>query len=370
MSGFSRPVHGGRGLFALSVVIYHVFNSGLPPVPMPWLLHQGFDSLKFGVELFFMISGYVIVGTMARARTPVQFIADRATRIYPVLWAVLPVAILANLSVARGPLADGGILGNLGMILANFLALGPVLPVTVIYGVTWTLSFEFAFYLLGFMILLGRRRGLDLTWLALALGLSYCVTEPRALYFLPGVLVALGWVEKVPLLRLLSRAPLFCLLAFLALWQAGSSDAIPHIPPIYQWHHGWIWLTGPLAFLAATTFMNGLVHGRGLMSRLLQTGPFIWLGTISYSLYIWHPLVLGPVKNLFRKLALPEHLGALTQPAFLLITLPVCLLIATLSARYLEAGVTAWLRGRRRPPASVAEGESPAALKLDAARSI
>lgn len=315
MAGFSKPIHGARGVFALSVVIFHVYNSKLPAFPSPWLVEQAFASLKFGVELFFAISGFVIVGTMARAQSPLAFIADRATRIYPVLWAVLLVAIPAMLLDGDQSLAGHGPLVALGILIGNFLALGPILPVPVIYGVAWTLSYEFAFYLLGFVVLLGRRRSLDLTWVVVALGLTYCIFAPRALFFLAGVLAATGLAERSPL-RHLSRAPGFCLIAFLCFWQATSNATSPHIDPVYQWGRAFHWLTGPLAFLAAAAAINGLAHGRGLTSQILQWRPLLWLGTVSYSLYIWHPLVLGTFKSVMYKLHLPAMLGLWSQPFF------------------------------------------------------
>ncbi|MTH35857.1 acyltransferase family protein [Paracoccus limosus] len=361
MAGFSWPIHGARGVFALAVVLFHVHNSGLPALPVPSLVQQGFGALKFGVELFFAISGFVIVGTMARARSPLAFIGDRATRIYPVLWAVLPVAIPAMLLAGDTTFDGQGPLASLGIVIGNFLALGPVLPVPVIYGVAWTLSYEFAFYLLGFAVLLGRRRALDLTWLALLVGLSYCVFAPRALFFLAGVLVATGLAEQSPL-RHLSRAPGLCLIAFLGLWQATSNDTSPHIDPVYQWGRAFHWLTGPLAFLAATAAINGLAQGRGMLSQLLQSRPLLWLGTISYSLYIWHPLVLGTCKSVMHKLHLSATLGNWSQPFFLLATLPPCLLIAWISARLLEGRVTGWLRRRLLAGDRDADKAVPAAL--------
>lgn len=361
MAGFSKPIHGARGLVALSVVIFHVYNSKLPPFPSTWLLEQGFSSLKFGVELFFAISGFVIVGTMARARTPLAFIGDRATRIYPVLWTVLLVAIPAMLMDGDQTLTGQGPLVSLGILVGNFLALGPVLPIPVIYGVAWTLSYEFAFYLLGFVVLLGRRRSVDLVWHVVALGLVYCIFAPRALFFLAGVLAATGLAERSPL-RHLSRAPGLCLIGFLCFWQATSNVTSPHIDPVYQWGRAFHWLTGPLAFLAATAAINGLAQGRGLASRVLQWRPLLWLGTVSFSLYIWHPLVLGTFKSVMYKLHLPAMLGGWSQPFFLLATLPLCLLLAWGSAWLLEERVTRWLRRLAASRKPVAEAEMVSAV--------
>src|SRR5690606_35968119 len=95
-------VHGARGLFAAAVFVFHVVNSGLPTFPWftgSWLETYFFESLKFGVELFFGISGYVIVGALARAPSLKAFAWDRVTRIYPVLWAsLLAITLLATVA--------------------------------------------------------------------------------------------------------------------------------------------------------------------------------------------------------------------------------------------------------------------------------
>lgn len=356
MHSFSKPIHGARGLFAMLVVVFHVYNAGLPDIPMPWILHQAFASMQFGVELFFAISGFVIIGTMRRAATPAQFLAERATRIYPVLWAALPIACVFLIIGGRDPFAGYGTVESIGLLIGNFFALGPVLPVPVIYKIAWTLSFEFTFYFMGFIVLLSRRHNRDLTWLMIALGLVMCIFTPRALYFLAGILVATGYAER-SFIRHLSRAPGLCMLAFLALWQATANPQSPYIDPIYEWGRALHWLTGPLAFLACTAAINGLAHQRGVVSQVLQMRPLLWLGTISFSLYMWHPLVLGTVKDIMRKLGLPELLGGWAQPVFLLIVLPPCLIIAAASARLLERKVTGFLRKRWIRPNTPARSE-------------
>src|SRR4051812_32679218 len=102
---FNRTVHGARGLFAGIVLFYHAVNSGLPSwlwlqwAPLQFVLRM----TGYGVELFFCISGFVIVGTLRRAPRPVAFMQDRLIRIYPVLWVtILAIVVLGVASGAPG----------------------------------------------------------------------------------------------------------------------------------------------------------------------------------------------------------------------------------------------------------------------------
>lgn len=350
-SEFSLGIHGARGLFAFAVLVYHVANSGLPTFALPAIVTEGLHSLKFGVELFFAISGFVIAGTLSRSRTPLLFLAGRATRIYPVLWAVLlvylPVSLVGGVERSIGFSA-----GELVWVtLASMLALGPLLPVPVLYGAAWTLSFEFGFYALCFLFLVARRRfprhETAILALVVILGLAVALWQPRALFFLSGVIVSAGLLRDTPLAPL-SRLPLVWTLVFLAAWQGAAEPAAPFFAALPQWGDPVRYALAVVAFVAATLAIEGIARGHGRFSAFLQTGPMLWLGTISYSLYLWHPLVLGVVKAGMRQLGLVAMAGPASQLLFLLLVVPPTLVLAHFSQRFLEEAATrrlrAWLR--------------------------
>lgn len=123
--GFNQNVHGARGLFASAVFFFHVINSGLATYPLLTLPVAQFllRTPEYGVELFFCISGFVIVGTLRRASSPGAFLEDRAIRIFPVLWAT--VTVIAMLGIAQHAYIFGDwTLGDILLWLpANLLAL-------------------------------------------------------------------------------------------------------------------------------------------------------------------------------------------------------------------------------------------------------
>ena len=112
------------------IFCFHVVNSGLSTFA-PLSTPTGFfltSVAEYGVELFFCISGYVIAGTLQRARTPMVFVEDRAIRIFPVLWASILVIVAVGWPTHTHGFEDetwGRLLVELPV---NFLALPGVLP--------------------------------------------------------------------------------------------------------------------------------------------------------------------------------------------------------------------------------------------------
>ncbi len=103
-----------------------------------------------GVELFFLISGFVI-GMSAWDRTPGQFLRSRVTRLFPAYWAaaLLTFAVLSLWPLVRTPVTPSEFLVNLTM-------LNEPLGVRSVDAVYWTLWVEARFYLLFAVLLLGR----------------------------------------------------------------------------------------------------------------------------------------------------------------------------------------------------------------------
>jgi exopolysaccharide production protein ExoZ len=342
---FSPGVHGARGLFAFFVVVYHAANSGLPVWDMPEVAHQGFLSLKYGVELFFAISGFVIIGTLSRARTAWQFLLNRATRIYSVLWVLLLIFVPLGLLFGRERVVGFSGTELVLVFIGNMFTLGPLLPIPVLYGPAWTLCFEFAFYALCFLYLAGRQYfRIDLRIPLVFLGAWVIATEPRALFFVSGVIVASGVLNR-PFLEKLAVEPLVWVVVFLTLWQMGSAEKAPFFPPMYAWD--WAqWARGIGAFIAATLAILGIAQGRGLFGRFLQTAPLMWLGTISYSLYLWHLMPMAIIKAAMYKFGVDDLAGGGSQLLLLLLTIPPALVMAALSQYFLENRLATWVRRR------------------------
>ena len=290
-----RPdIDGLRALAILSVVLYH---AGVPGVT------GGFT----GVDIFFVLSGYLIGGHIhselrSGSFSYLRFYRRRAKRILPAFFAVLAFILLAALlllspleaaQTARSAFAATLSASNiLFWMTANYFApkteLNPVL-------MTWSLGVEEQFYVLSpvLMVLLTRiRRNWLLPTILATCALSFCFacgslghSPMMAFYMLParawelGIGVALAVAElnygsralPAPLAESMSMAGLALLLAPVFLLTAATPFPGPAALPS---------VLGTALLLA--------VPASCINRRLLSLPPLTFLGRISYSWYLWH----------------------------------------------------------------------------------
>ena len=352
---FNRPVHGARGLFSSAVYVFHVVNSGLATYALlATPVGQFFTrTTEFGVEAFFCISGFVIAGTLRRARSPGVFLIDRMIRIFPVLWAtILTISVLGFITRTHG-FQHLSFARYLTWLPANLAALPGVFPVPLYHPAAWSLSYEAMFYLAcaaGWW--LAARRGAGALALGIPLAGVAIAFYPRAVFFLAGVIVAEGLLDRrVP--AIFTRFPVVLLVLFLCAWRGVQILSRP-VPlttsTMFDWVHDARLPLAILAFVAATLGFAGLAAGRGLLGRFLRLPVMQYLGTISYSFYLWHPIVMSGVKREMIASGLARAVGPNAQLVFFLLALPPSLIAAHYSQVLLERGVGARLRRRLHHP--------------------
>ena len=169
-----------RFVAAAFVLVYHFTffgpASGLSPVSFEALsVVSRYGGL--GVNLFFIISGFVILMT-AQNSTPLQFVVARAVRLYPAYWVCCTATYLGLLALPHSAFSV-----SLGQYLANLTMISPLVGIEYVDGVYWSLLVELHFYLLVFVLLLtgmlGYTRELLGGWLAISLLAHYdVVTTP------------------------------------------------------------------------------------------------------------------------------------------------------------------------------------------------
>ena len=346
------------------VFVFHVVNSGLgtfAPLSTP----VGFfltSTSEYGVELFFCISGYVIAGTLRRASNPMVFLVDRAVRVYPVLWASILVIVALGMATRTHGFEGESTLQLLVDVPVNLLALPGVLPISNIHPAAWSLSYEMAFYLFCAACWAARGRlGPGAYWLIAPAAAVLITYYPRSAFLLAGVLVAEGWPRTGLLLRL-SRHPLPLLLLFLLCWRGIRSLSSPyHIisATLLHWAGDWRLPLALLGFMAAVVGFRGIVAGHGALGVLLRSRPLHYLGAISYSFYLWHPIVMSGIKTALLHGSVLQHAGAWAQPLFFVVALPPSLAVSHVSQRLLEQRFATWMRRRLRHTAPMPQ---PAAL--------
>src|SRR5579864_3242300 len=104
---FNAALNGFRGFCALSVFLFHLGSAGVVSWPRGSAVKDAvaylWVSLAYGVEMFFMISGFVILGSLLRHSTLRGFLQDRFIRIYsawvPALMAVATVCIVLKMKM-------------------------------------------------------------------------------------------------------------------------------------------------------------------------------------------------------------------------------------------------------------------------------
>jgi len=299
---FRPDVQGLRAVAVLLVVLFHAHVPGI-------------SGGYVGVDVFFVISGFVITGVLLRERTAkgstsiASFYARRARRIIPAATLVIIVAVIASY-VLLGPISGNATSGDarwasVFLVNVHFAESGTnylasLSPPSVLQNY-WSLAVEEQFYLVYPAIVLvvaalstrlsfRRRLGVVLCAAVIA-SLIYSIVQthshPAAAYFsvLPrvwelaiGGLVAVCTVE----LRRLS-APIAAAMSWLGLGLillAGFAFTASTVYP------GWAVIipAGGAALLIAG---GAAVPAYGV-ETILRLRPIQWIGVISYSLYLWH----------------------------------------------------------------------------------
>ena len=132
---------GLRAVAALSVVFFHYTTRFDQVFVHTTPLAFNFPFGYLGVQLFFVISGFVIFLTLDAARSPTDFVVSRFSRLYPTFW----VALLASWLALRA--ADlPGYAPSVSELIANATMVHEFFGIASIDGVYWSLGVELMFY--------------------------------------------------------------------------------------------------------------------------------------------------------------------------------------------------------------------------------
>ncbi|WP_454718806.1 acyltransferase family protein [Caulobacter segnis] len=263
-----------RGLAILGVLLFHYLVRWSPPLythdltlwdrAFPSELELG----RFGVQLFFVISGLVITMTLLRSRNAIEFAAKRVSRLFPAYFTAATVTFLTF--CIYDPLGFGVTFKE---YLINLTMFPGQLHTRMVDGAYWSLAVEilFYFYTSIFWFLLGRLFWIGLVTLGIigyaasfyAPGVSeHLLLAPHIPFFLAGVAAWLGFYEKrreawtiacAAILLFLLNAHRFGILPSLIMaLSIGSFIALIYSRAVPRW--------GPLAFLGRVSFSLYLIH--------------------------------------------------------------------------------------------------------------
>jgi len=321
-----------RGLAALAVVLFHyttrfdeLFGYAAPPL-------FSFSGGGYGVDLFFMLSGFVILMTLERTRRPGDFIVGRFSRLYPTYWACL---VLTFLTVAAVGLPGQQV--GLRDALLNGTMLQQMLGAEHVDEAYWSLQVELLFYVA--MLVLYRfgafRRPLTTTLLWTALCLVVHTAATTLGETLPTVA---GGLAKVQTLLSLRYFPEFAV--GIVLYDARRRGALSprHVLAIAVALavHGAMdsWASAAvLSCLAAVLYLA--TSGR---LAVVAARPLVFLGAISYPLYLTHQNIGYVLLRATGEAGIPPAAG-------IAMAITLSILLAWLIARWVERPAMSAIRG-------------------------
>jgi len=304
-------IDGLRAIAVMSVVLHHL---------MPEFVPGGF----IGVDVFFVISGYLITGILIREMESdkfsfLGFYERRARRIFPALFAVLLFTLLGSyilflpsdfVNTLRGAFGTVFFISNIvfwrdlaeGYFAAMNSALNPLVH-------TWSLAVEEQFYLL-FPVLLLICYKIKVNNFLLIFTLLFFISLMGSEYFIDTKSVAVFFLSPFRAWELL----------------AGSILALKIIPKIdskvlnevcsffgltailfscfyYTEYTSFPGIAALIPVLGSAAIIHSGMNNESKILNILKLKPFIFIGLISYSLYLWHwPLVvfanyLNPIQD-------------------------------------------------------------------------
>ncbi|WP_321905369.1 acyltransferase family protein [Paraburkholderia tropica] len=273
-----------RAIAAITVVFFHT------------MAPTGHTFGEFGVDIFFLLSGFVIALVLdSPGMTAQRFVGDRIARIVPLYW-LLTLGVFAGVLVA--PSLFNSTTANAGNLLKSLFFIpyrkesGQLFPMLF---VGWTLNYEMLFYAVTALALVLTRRH-RLLFASLAILAIYCVAQ--------------AWESHGVLSAFYSNQRIFEFpLGFIAYryWKLGIRIT-PQIAAVvavaaYAWmaYLNWHGLAGaPLLYFGVPAFF--VVTGCLSLEALMRGGPLtriaLYVGDASYAIYLSHPYCVEAARKL------------------------------------------------------------------------
>jgi peptidoglycan/LPS O-acetylase OafA/YrhL len=342
--GHISTLDGLRAFAILAVIIHHYGEYYLLPIhPNSSLLRDVVESLGMGVDLFFVLSGFLITGILLDALGKPYFFKRFYWRRGLRIWPLYYVFLLAVLLVHRQIFSRIGV-APFALYYRNFL--GPDHASDIYIGQFWSLCVEEQFYLVWPVVLFFLPKRMRLPLIVLLIGAAFCFRiyfswrgmDPYIIYRLPfcHMDVLLAGAMLAVLTRIGIAEHTFGMICWTAcvLGAAGliglESSLLPKLNIILV----------PFA-ITSSAFLFGGIVGLCIRARGARTRAFLgshFLGEISkrsYAMYVFHLLPLyASVVLLDRAKSLPNEAVA----ALVLMTLVGLITygMAWLSWRFLE----------------------------------
>lgn len=260
---------GLRGLAAICVLLFHYTSRFAEKFETDLIIrHFNFMYGNYGVELFFVISGFVIFMSIEKIKTPFEFVYKRFIRLYPTFWICMLITyffvfFLSPLEVLKVSFDD---------FIINFTMLPSLFNVKAVDGVYWTLKVEVSFYILILILILIKKvrsiMGLGFLYVGFGMILIFFFRIPLNYYY--GTLFLIG-------------------INFYQIWN-GDNNFWCHIQIALCLFLSVFMLNKELVFVSSivVVIFYLLIYNKLFF---LSLSPFVYLGKISYALYLLHQYI-------------------------------------------------------------------------------
>lgn len=305
-----------RGVAALSVVLFHFGTVELPTISSNYLT-EFLEYGKYGVQVFFVISGFIIPYSMMKSNYKISDyfnnLLRRFVRINPPSYVAILMSLILYFSaifITGKPLDMDWPGFNLTAIIGNLTYSTPFLNTDWYNPVFWTLAIEFQFYfIIGLILPLLYKKNVFITCLIIILILALGLIKfdwffSSSGFFILGILLFLNkerLVTKSIIVALFSITLIFCLY---------TTSIIPTI-------------FGLITFLIILSGIN------------VNNKATNYLGKISYSLYITH-WVVGAISEIVIKRIVPLHQYPFGKIILLFVYTSIAVLFASIFYSYIE----------------------------------
>jgi peptidoglycan/LPS O-acetylase OafA/YrhL len=308
-----RSMEGLRGFAVFLVFLVHYVS-----LVNPWI-DSNRDVLVFssalyvignaGVDLFFVLSGYLIYGSLiARPQPFARFIGRRIQRIYPAFIAVFCIYIVLSYVFPHESKIPAPAVKGIIYLAQNLLLLPGLFPIEPMILVAWSLSYEMFYYLaIPAIIGLFRLRDRSVTWRVVffstvaLLTTVYCAAyggPVRLIMFIAGILLYEAMRNRegfFPHSLVGLVAGIVGLLSLLLPIAGNAGETLKVV----------------ILFISFFTLCLVCFHHPGeWLARIFLWTPLRWLGNMSYSYYLLHGLSLKAAFMVLAKILPPADQGA------------------------------------------------------------
>ena len=316
-------LEGLRGFAVLLVFLVHYIVLGVPALQNGswsyYIVYPLHIIGKTGLDIFFLMSGYLIYGSLIRKEKPfAPFFARRIKRIYPAFIVMLGIYILLSFIFPLESKLPGTPLQVTIYILENMLLLPGIFPIPAIISVTWSLSYEVFYYLTIpwtisvlrlrswkpqhriylfllfsaiFLLLCGKFGGPVRMAMFGAGIVLYELLETRDIKKFPNGAGIIAWIAGITMIEFLPREQIGILVVQNNFWLAVRS--------------------GVLFIALFLLYLDCFSDQRHFSARIFSFTPLRYFGNISYSYFLIHGLTLKASFWLLGKIVPIESLGPL-----------------------------------------------------------